>query len=272
MISRRVISTLLILTIAPSLSSRLAAQQHKLQFAKDGSGVFGYKDTPVQPWSNWHVHDPDRPAPKKIDPGCPGTPDQGCAAPSDAIVLFDGKDLSQWHDCDWKVENGIAVAIGRPLATKQQFGSCQLHVEWQTPDPPVGREMDRGNNGVTLMGQFEVQIFDSYNTPIYPDGQAAAIYGQTPPAVNACRAPGQWQSFDIVFFAPRFAEGKLIRPARITVFHNGVLVHHNQEIYGETLHARLPEYKVGQEQGPLVLAAHNNPVRFRNIWLRPIEE
>lgn len=263
---------LLIVTAAAGLSIPASAQKYKLHYAKDGSGVFGYKKTPVQPWSNWRVHDPDRPAPKKIDPGCPSTWEQSGTAPAGVVVLFDGKDLSQWRDPEWKVEDGIATAVGRPLVTKEEFGSCQLHIEWQTPDPPVGGEMDRGNNGVTLMGEFEVQIFDSYNTKIYPDGQAAAIYGQTPPAVNACRPPGKWQSFDIVFFAPRFDKGKLIRPARITVFHNGILVHHNQEIYGETLHARLPKYKIGKERGPLVLAAHNNPVRFRNIWLRPLEQ
>ena len=262
------------LTIVLSLACSLpvAAQQHQLEYAKDGSGVFGYKDTPIQPWSGWHVRDPDQPAPRKVDPGRPGAQTQAGTAPSDALVLFDGKDLSQWQDSDWRIDRGEAVAMRRPLVTRQEFGDCQLHVEWQTPDPPVGREMDRGNNGVMLMGMFEVQIFDSYHVKIYPDGQAASIYAQTPPAVNACRKPGQWQSYDIVFFAPRFAEGKLAEPARITVFHNGVLVHHHQEIYGESLHARLPEYTPGKQRGPLVLAAHNNPVRFRNIWIRPLAE
>ncbi len=268
---RSAVPLLTIFAIGVGFTLSAAAQKYKLHYAKDGSGVFGYKETPIQPWSEWHVHDPDRPAPKKIDPGCPGSCEQAGPAPSDAVVLFDGIDLSQWHDSEWKVENGVALAIGPPLVSKQEFGSCQLHVEWQTPDPPVGREMDRGNNGVVLMGEFEVQIFDSYNTKIYPDGQAASIYGQTPPAVNACRAPGKWQSFDIVFFAPRFDGEKVVRPARMTVFHNGILVHHNQEIYGETLHVRLPAYKVGKERGPLVLASHSNPVRFRNIWLRPLE-
>jgi hypothetical protein len=244
---------------------------HELVYARDGSGVYGYKDTPVLPWCGYHVHDPDRPPPKRITPGTPGTPDKAGTAPSDAIILFDGEDVSKWEPSEWKVENRYLEARGGGrLVTKQKFGDFQLHLEWQAPDPPQGGRFDRGNNGVMIMGQFEVQIFDSYTEKIYPDGQAAAIYGQTPPLVNACRKPGEWQTYDVAFFAPVFESGKLVKPARLTMFHNGVLVHHNQEIMGETGHRILPRYTSQAREAPLELAAHNNPVRFRNVWIRPL--
>ncbi len=233
--------------------------------AKDGSGIPGYKDTPIQPWSGYHVHDPDRPAPRRVQPGSAG------GAPSDAVVLFDGTNLSKWERTTWKIEDEELVAGAGNLTTKESFGDCQLHLEWQAPDPPVGSDWDHGNNGVMLMGLFEIQIFDTYTTPLYPDGQAASIYCQTPPLVNACRKPGQWQSYDILFYAPVFKDGKLISPARVTMLHNGVLVHHNQEIYGPTNHRILSTYdKPIEPKRPLVLAGHNNPVRFRNIWIRPL--
>jgi hypothetical protein len=233
--------------------------------ARDGSGIPGYKDTPIQPWSGYHVHDPDRPAPRRVQPGAAG------GAPSDAIVLFDGIDLSKWQDSQWTVENREIVAGPGNLTTKESFGDCQLHLEWQAPDPPVGSDWDHGNNGVMLMGLFEIQIFDTDTTPLYPDGQAASVYGQTPPLVNACRGPGQWQTYDIIFYAPVFKDGKLISPARVTMLHNGVLVHHNQEIYGPTGHRILAKYDQPIEpKRPLTLSGHNNPVRFRNIWIRSL--
>jgi 3-keto-disaccharide hydrolase len=239
----------------------------KLVKAKDGSGIVGYKDTPIQPWCGYHVHDPDRPAPPKVTPGSFAA----VAAPSDAVVLFDGKDLSRWQPSDWKIENGELIAVSGNLTTKQAFGDCQLHLEWQTPNPPRGAMFNRGNNGVKLMGLFEIQIYDSYTEKLYPDGQAASVYGQTPPMVNACRKPGQWQSYDIIFFAPVFKDGKLEKPAYVTVLHNGVLVQYNQQIYGPTGHRILAHYdKPILEKLPLSLAAHNNPVRFRNIWIRPL--
>jgi len=245
--------------------------QPKLIEAKDGSGIVGYKDTPILPWCGYHVHDPDRPAPPIVTAGKPSTQEKVGTAPSDAIVLFDGKDLSQWQPSDWKIENAELVAVSGNLTTKEAFGNCQLHLEWQAPDPPQGRTFDHGNNGVMLMGLFEIQIFDSYTTRLYPDGHAASVYGQTPPMVNACRKPGQWQMYDIVFFAPDFKDGKLEKPAFVTVFHNGLIVHHNQEIFGPTGHRILPKYdKPIPAKLPLSLSAHNNPVRFRNIWLRPL--
>ena len=233
--------------------------------AKDGSGIVGYKDTPTLPWCGFHVHDPDRPTPPRVRPG------QAGGAPSDAVILFNGTDLSQWRPSDWQVENGEIVAVSGSLTTQEAFGDCQLHLEWQAPNPPVGSDWDHGNNGVMLMGLFEIQIFDTYTTPLYPDGQAASVYGQTPPKVNACVPPGQWQTYDIVFFAPVFEDGKLQSPARVTMLHNGLLVHHDQEIYGPTGHRILAKYdKPIEPKRPLSLSGHNNPVRFRNIWIRPL--
>jgi hypothetical protein len=206
-----------------------------LVYAKDGSGVCGYKDTPILSWCGWHVHDPDRPVPAKVATGRQDAETPG-SAPADAIVLFDGADLSKWQKTAWKVENGELIATDGPLATKDAFGDCHLHLEWMAPDPPVGDLFNRGNNGVMLMGLFEIQIFDSFATQLYPDGQAASIYGQTPPLVNACRKPGEWQTYDIIFFAPVFEGAKLVRPARVTMLHNGLLVHHSEEVRGPTGH------------------------------------
>jgi hypothetical protein len=239
----------------------------ELVHARDGSGVYGYKDTPVLPWCGFHVHDPDRPAPPRIDPGPPPPP---APVPADAIVLFDGSDASKWRG-DCKVDDGCLVAGEGPLGTRESFGDIQLHLEWMAPAGFDGPWYNRGNNGVSLMGLYEIQIFDSFNEKLYPDGQAAAVYAQTPPMVNVTRPPGQWQSYDIIFTAPRFRDGKLLEAARVTMFHNGVLVHLGQVIHGETRHRALPAYDRKLETGPVVLAGHNCPVRFRNIWLRRLD-
>lgn len=247
------------------------AQKPKLVYAKDGSGVFGYKHTPKQPWSGFHVHDPDRPEPPRVIPGTAGFQTTAGTAPSDSIVLFGGSDLSQWKPNQWKVEGGCLVATEGRLSTKADFGSVQLHLEWQTPIEETENIMNRGNNGVLLLGTIEVQIFESTGTKIYPDGQAAAIYAQTPPLVNACREPGEWQSFDIVFMAPEFdGDGGVARPARMTVLHNGVLVHHYQEIYGDSPHAQVASYANVKSRGPIEFGAHRCPVKFRNIWVREL--
>ncbi len=256
------------LTVLLIATHQSQAQTHELVYAKDGSGVFGYKDTPVQPWSGFRVHDPDRPAPPVVTVPPPTAAEQA-AAPSDAIVLFDGRDVALWEPNKWKVEEGCLVATEGPMRTKEEFGDCQLHLEWMVPTEPAESIWNRGNNGVFLLGVIEVQVFDSSSVKIYPDGQAAAVYAQTPPLVNACRKPGQWQTYEIVFVAPRFdGAGKLAAPARLTMFHNGVLVHHNQEIYGSTPHAGLASYDGVPAQGPLAFGAHHCPVRFRNIWIR----
>jgi hypothetical protein len=260
-----------IVWLAGSTEVTMAQAPTKLIHAKNGSGIVGYKDTPILPWCGYHVHDPDRPAPPKVTPGLLGIDKKTGTAPSNAVVLFNGTDLKQWKSSDWKIENGELIAVSGSLTTNQAFGNCQLHLEWQTPSPPQGHMFDRGNNGVMLMGLFEIQVFDSYTEKLYPDGQAASVYGQTPPMVNACRKPGRWQTFDIIFFAPVFKDGKLEKPAYVTVLHNGMLVHHNQKIYGPTGHRILPSYdKPIPEKLPLSLSAHNNPVRFRNIWIRTL--
>lgn len=249
---------------------RLAAAD--LVHAKDGSGVYGYKDTPKLPWCEWLCHDPDRPAPPRVDPGpAPAPAPAPAPVPADAIVLFDGHDLAKWRETPgWTIQDGCLVSGEGVFATKANFGSAQIHVEFMGPAHFEGPWYNRGNNGVMLMGLYEIQIFDSFNEKIYPDGQCAAIYGQTPPLVNVTRPPGQWQSFDIVFTAPKFDGDKLVAPARVTMFHNGVLVHLNDEIHGETGHRIAPEYNQKVSRGPLAFGGHGCPVRFRNIWLRPL--
>jgi hypothetical protein len=240
-----------------------------LEYSKDG--VCGYKDTPMQPWSGYHTHDPDRPVPAKVAPGEFGTQAKAGSAPGDALVLFDGKNLEQWKALPgWKVENGELVSGNGLLTTQQEFGDCQLHLEWQAPNPPQGEMFNQGNNGVLMMGLTEIQIFDSWTNKLYADGQAASVYAQTPPLVNACRPPGEWQTYDIVWIVPVFENGKLIKPARVTMFHNGLLVHHFQEVYGDTPHRGLASYKSPITKGPVSLMGHNSPVRFRNIWIRPL--
>ena len=224
----------------------------------------------------WKIHDPDRPLPPVVDPGPAGDP---VPAPSDAIVLFDGKDLSQWSDSKgqparWKIENGYVEVVKKTgsIRTVRGFGDCQLHVEWSAPLPATGDGQGRGNSGVFLMDTYEVQVLDCYKNKTYADGMAAAVYGQYPPLVNACRPPGEWQIYDIVFHRPHFADdGSLIRPARMTVFHNDILVQNNVELTGPTAHKKRPPYKMHAEKLPISLQDHGNPVRFRNIWIRELE-
>ena len=229
--------------------------------------------------TRWKIHDPNRPLPAVINPGTPSTQDSPGRPPSDAVVLFDGKDLSKWAHKDgsapkWKVENGYAEVVAKSgyIYTREAFGDCQLHVEFSEPSPAKGESQDRGNSGVFLQGLYETQVLDSYQSKTYADGQAGAIYGQYPPLVNASRPPGQWQSYDIVFHGPRFAkDGKLLRPARETVFHNGVLVQDNVELSGPTAHGERPPYKAHAEKLPLALQDHSHPVRYRNIWIRELK-
>lgn len=237
---------------------------------------YGYDDTPLIPGSKYRVHDKERPLPHIVTPGTPSTQGAPGEAPSDAVILFDGKDLSLWVGRDgpaqWKVGNGYMEVVPKTgnIRTREHFGDCQLHVEWAAPTQVKGESQGRGNSGVFLMGRYEIQVLDSYDNPTYADGLAAAIYGQFPPLVNACREPGEWQTYDIIWFGPRFDGETLVRPARVTVFHNGLLVHHNRELTGRTGHRGLYPYEPHPDVGPLELQDHGDLVRFRNIWYRPL--
>ncbi len=202
--------------------------------------------------------------PKVVDPGPP---------PSDAVVLFDGKDMSQWKGAEnWKVKDGYVIAGKGEITSKAVFGDCQLHVEWAEPVPAKGKGQGRGNSGVFLMGIYEVQVLDSYHNDTYYDGQCGAIYKQHPPLVNACRKPGEWQTYDIIWTAPRFKNGKLVSPAYITVLQNGVVVQNHFKLEGDTPFHRPPEYRPHPAKGPIKLQFHGNPVRYRNIWVRELKE
>ena len=235
----------------------------------------GYSDTPVLPDQKWRVHDINRPAPRLVTPGAtPGAP------PSDAIVLFDGADLSKWETpnrttgkmgpATWIVENGSIYAEDRTgeLVTKERFGDIQLHVEFQTPAKIEGSSQDRGNSGVLLMSRYEIQVLDSWENPTYADGQAGSIYGQWPPLVNASKKPGEWQTYDIIFEAPKFADEKLVKPAYVTVLHNGILTQHRQEIIGAMAHRQVGKYSPHSPEEPLALQNHNTRTHYRNIWVR----
>ncbi|MBI2929865.1 MAG: DUF1080 domain-containing protein [Verrucomicrobia bacterium] len=227
----------------------------------------------------WKVHDWERPRPPVIDPGTASTATQPGKPSSDATVLFDGKDLSAWASLDgtlpkWIVKDGVMECVKDSgyVRTLQNFGDCQLHIEWAAPVPAQGESQGRGNSGVFLMGFYEVQVLDSHENKTYADGQAAAVYGQYPPLVNAARPPGQWQSYDIIFTRPRFNEkGQLVSPARLTVLHNGVLVQHNVSLWGGTAWMSHAGYRPHPDKLPLSLQDHGNPVRFRNIWVRDLE-
>ena len=229
--------------------------------------------------SNWDVHDRERPLPPVVEPGNPSTQKAAGTPPSDAVVLFDGTDLSAWETpggdpAPWTVREGyFEVAPGTGgIRTKQGFGDVQLHLEWSAPDPPQGEDQDRGNSGVFLMDQYEVQILDSYESRTYADGQAAAVYGQYPPLANAMRPPGAWNTYDIIFHRPRFGEnGEVLQPAYVTVLHNGVLVQDHEELTGPSVHRSRPDYQAHPDRLPIGLQDHDHPVRFRNIWVRELE-
>jgi Domain of Unknown Function (DUF1080) len=240
-------------------------------------GELGYTDTPLIPGQKWKVHDVSRPAPTLVTPGA-----TSMAAPSDAIVLFDGKDLAKWAqrgpnnenvDSKWPVRDGYFETGAKTgsMFTRESFGDVQLHVEWSAPPAVSGTSQGRGNSGVMLMGRYEVQVLDMYNNKTYADGGAASLYGQWPPLVSAPRPPGEWQTYDIIFEAPKFEGDKLVKPAFATVFWNGVLAHHRQELQGPTSHRNAPKYVPHAAELPLTLQDHSNPVRYRNIWIRRLK-
>ena len=230
--------------------------------------VQGYNDAKL-PDGKWFVHDPNRPQPKAVAPG--PSPTLGKKPPQGAVVLFDGTDLSKWKNDKWKLEDGAMIAGGGSQVTKDGFGSCQLHLEFATPKEAKGGGQGRGNSGVIIMSRYEIQVLDSWHNATYPDGQCASVYGQHPPAVNASRAPGEWQTYDITWHAPKFEGGKVVEPARVTVIHNGVKVQDNFELIGAVAHRNLAKYAPHSPKEPLTLQDHGNPVRYRNIWYVPLD-
>jgi hypothetical protein len=241
-----------------------------------GLAVARLVDLPTSP--RWMQHDIHRPRPPVAEPAAAGS--LASVPPKDAVVLFDGANLDAWQTAEgrpagWMVKSGYMEVVPGTgsIQTKAEFGDVQLHVEWAAPDPPVGKGQHRGNSGIFLMGQFEVQVIDSYKADTYADGQVGAIYGQYPPLFNAARPPGQWQSFDIAFRRPRFNQtAKLLEPARLTVFLNGILVQNNEELWGQTSWLEPTAYDPSVPRGPIQLQDHGHRVRFRNIWLRILPE
>jgi len=244
---------------------------------KDGKIQYVETDT-----GRWLIHDMNRPAPAVIMPGTDSTSSSAGKAPSDAIVLFDGTDLSGWTSrnggpAKWIARDGYMESVkgSGPVKTEREFGSCRLHVEFATPSTVEGSGQGRGNSGVFLMANYEVQILDSYDNITYPDGQCGALYGRAVPLVNVCRKPGEWQSYDIIFHRPLFEGKKVIKKATFTVFHNGVLIHDHVELEGGTgwrgKHA-ISDYEPHEDKLPIMLQDHGNPVRFRNIWIHELAD
>ena len=266
-----------------------ALTSQRLALADDGASapaekIDGFTDTPMEAGGKWHVHDPARPQPEVVTPGA--TFSQGAPAPSDAEVLFNGTGLDKWMtpqgaDAKWKTaEDYVETAPrGGGIRTRGKWADFQMHVEWASPNPPHGTSQGRGNSGILINDMYEVQVLDSYQAKTYADGQAGAIYGQSPPLVNACKPPGEWQTYDIIFESPRWnAQGELVKRAAITVLQNGVVIQNRYELAGMTdgINAALPWRSLSKYPEPhspevfIELQDHANPVRFRNIWIRSL--
>jgi len=258
--------TVLMASVIVALAGPVAAQEKP-----------GFKDTPMLPGGQWHVHDADRPAPAVVAPAAtPGGP------PADAVVLFDGRSLDAWKPdrIAWPIANGALTIPSRAksggennLVSKQSFGDVQMHLEFRSPNPPTKTSQDRGNSGIWFMQRYELQILDGSQNPTYADGTVGAVYGWKPPLVNAARRPGEWQTYDIVFERPRFAaNGSLLRPAYVTALLNGVLVQNHQAMLGTTIWRKVAAYTAHADAAPIQLQDHDSPVSFRNIWVRPLTE
>lgn len=261
----------------PKKAESQAEEAKKEKPARKRLGHLGSLSSQKIPGQPWRIHDALRPRPAMVTPG-----KSDSLPPSDAIVLFDGTDLSNWchrggadelFEPEWKIVDGCLEVEPRSgsLYTIESYASCQLHIEWMIPEGTTGVGQGRGNSGIKLMERFEVQVLESFGSKTYADGQAGAIYGQYPPLVNAVRQPGQWQSYDIFFQAPKFEDERLVRPAAMTVVHNGVLVQMHRVLPGPT-GAREPKYSPLQPAAPIMLQDHGNKIRFRNIWLRSLPD
>ena len=261
-----------------ALASLIATTSAFAAADDDKPAPLGYSDTPLIPGSKWKVHDIDRPAPPVVKPGA-----RRGDAPADAIILFNGTDTAQFfsrkkddpakYPCPWKFEHGELIVNGGDCWTKLEFASCQLHLEWQSHPTTKGNSQKKGNGGVFFMDRYESQMLDCDHNPTYSDGMAGAVYGQTPPMVNAVRKAGEWQVYDIVFTAPKLANGKVVEPARITTFLNGVCVQNSTSIMGPTMHKKTTDYSGNfPAKASLRFQDHKNepPVRMRNIWMRPL--
>lgn len=243
---------------------------------KNAPPAIGYDDTPVLPGQKWKVHDISRPRPRVVTPGATSG-----APPSDAVVLFDGKDLSKWVGRrkgeltapGWKVENGYFEVAGGTgdLVSKEKFGDQQIHLEWAAPLEVKSSSQLRGNSGVLIMSRYEIQVLDMFDNITYADGGAGSIYGQWPPLVQPTKKPGEWQTYDIAFEAPKFEGGKLAKPAYVTVFLNGALLHHHKEIIGRMAHRVVGTYEPHEPEEPFSLQDHGDKVRYRNIWIRRLK-
>jgi Domain of Unknown Function (DUF1080) len=241
----------------------------------------GFYGDPPDAQHPWAIHDENRPQPPRVEPGTYSTVEKPGQPPSDAVILFDGTEaaLSKWladknppEPTRWIVKDGAlqCVAGAGYIRTKEEFGDCQLHVEWAAPSEVHGDSQGRGNSGIFPMGQVEVQVLDNYNNPTYADGFAGSVYGVNPPLANPMRKPGEWQVYDIVFRRPLFKEGREIDPGSLTVFVNGVLVQDHTPLEGGGGHRARSKSHPYPDKGPLKLQDHGNPVRYRNIWYRPL--
>lgn len=278
-----------LILILAFLGGNLLAQTNPIT-APASEHIEGFTDTPLLPGGQWHQHDPNRPQPPVVTPGASFS--QGAPPPSDAEVLFDGTDLSKWQGglernpnwpdqpATWKVQDGyleVSPPDGTDIRTREKWKNFQLHIEWASPESPSGHGQARGNSGIEINGMYEIQVLDSYHDQTYPDGQAAALYGQAPPLVNAAKPPGQWQTYDIIWESPLWNDqNELTQKARVTVIHNGVVVQYRAEFIGrsEGIGDGVP-YKgkpFYQPHDPAVFIQlqnhHSNPVRYRNIWIR----
>jgi hypothetical protein len=286
---KNVILGLGVIVLLSSMTSCTGPNAAKKPEAKGPNAASQAKKPEVIQWvevdgQKWMVHDMNRPVPPVITPGEASCGDKVGIAPSDAVVLFDGNDLSKWESAKkpgqpapWNMGTGYfeTVKDAGYIRSKQKFGSCQLHIEFATPEKVIGSSQGRGNSGIFLMDMYEVQVLDSYNNRTYADGQCGALYGRNVPLVNACRKPGEWQTYDIIFHRPTFKNGKVDRKVRFTVFQNGVLIQDNVELQGGTnwigQHA-LTDYVPHGDKGSLSLQDHGNPVKFRNIWVRELKD